>query len=181
MSCGPGGCQVWLHPSLEMLWGNFLFCSSRVLISIYCGLWRELPSHSWVLSVFTFLIDESEQEGQGLDPQPRDASALSANDGITPEGGVRLPCSSLSPERAWGCAGSWICTQVLSLPHLMYSLTLILRTVKSQIHVQNSLKDGQLGSSVVEHLPLAQVVISWSWDGVPHRTYVSASPCVSHE
>ena len=50
---------------------------------------------------------------------------------------------------------------------------------------------GHLGDSVVEHLPLAQVMILGSWDGVqhqaPHRElaspsiYVSASLCVSHE
>ena len=48
---------------------------------------------------------------------------------------------------------------------------------------------GCLGSSVVEHLPSAQVVIPGSWDGVPHRVphrepaspsaCVSASLCVS--
>ena len=48
---------------------------------------------------------------------------------------------------------------------------------------------GHLGGSVVEHLPLAQVVILGSWDGVPHQAhhrepaspsaYVSASLSVS--
>ena len=48
---------------------------------------------------------------------------------------------------------------------------------------------GHLGGSVVEHLPLAQVVILGSWDRVPHQalcrepaspsTYVSASLSVS--
>ena len=56
-------------------------------------------------------------------------------------------------------------------------------------------KDGQvmghLGGSVVEQLPLAQVMILGSWDRVPHRVpsglsaspsaCVSASLCVSHE
>ena len=47
------------------------------------------------------------------------------------------------------------------------------------------------GVSVVEHLPLAQIMIPESWDRVPHRApheepaspsaYVSASLCVSHE
>ena len=50
---------------------------------------------------------------------------------------------------------------------------------------------GNLGSSVVEHLPSAQVVTLGSQDQVPHRAsymepaslsaYVSASLCVSHE
>ena len=50
---------------------------------------------------------------------------------------------------------------------------------------------GDLRSSVVEHLPLAQVVILGSWDRVPrwapHRApaslsaYVFASLCVSYE
>ena len=44
---------------------------------------------------------------------------------------------------------------------------------------------GRLGGSVVEHLPLAQVMIPGSWDGIAHQaprreptspsTYVSAS------
>ena len=48
-----------------------------------------------------------------------------------------------------------------------------------------------LGISVVEHLPLIQVVILGSWDQVPHQgphwepaspsAYVSASLCVSQE
>ena len=48
---------------------------------------------------------------------------------------------------------------------------------------------GHLGDSVVEHLPLAQVMIPQSWDQVPHpahhgepaspSAYVSASLCVS--
>ena len=42
---------------------------------------------------------------------------------------------------------------------------------------------GCLGGSVVEHLPLAQVVIPGSWDGVlhwaPHREPASPSACVS--
>ena len=43
-----------------------------------------------------------------------------------------------------------------------------------------------LGGSVVECLPLAQVMIPRSWDQVPHQApspsaYVSASLCVSHE
>ena len=48
---------------------------------------------------------------------------------------------------------------------------------------------GHLGGSVVEHLPLAQVVILESWDRVPHlassekptfpSVYVSASLCAS--
>ena len=43
---------------------------------------------------------------------------------------------------------------------------------------------GHLGGSVVEDLPLAQVMIPGSWDRVPHRApcfslYVSASLCVS--
>ena len=46
-----------------------------------------------------------------------------------------------------------------------------------------------LGGSVVEHLPLAQVMIPGSWDRVPHQAprrepaspsaYVSASLCLS--
>ena len=49
-------------------------------------------------------------------------------------------------------------------------------------------KKGHLGGSVVEHLPLAQVVIRGSWDQVPHpaphgepaspSAYVSASLCM---
>ena len=39
--------------------------------------------------------------------------------------------------------------------------------------------EGRLGGSVVEHLPLAQVVIPGSWDGVchqaPHRDPASPS------
>ena len=48
---------------------------------------------------------------------------------------------------------------------------------------------GHLGGSVVEHLPLVQVVIPGSWDQVSHQApcgepaspsdYVSASLCVS--
>ena len=51
--------------------------------------------------------------------------------------------------------------------------------------------EGHLGGSVVELLPLAQVVIPGSWDPVPHwaphrepaspSAYVSASLSVSHE
>ena len=51
------------------------------------------------------------------------------------------------------------------------------------------LYQGHLGGSVVEHLPLAQVMILGSWDRVLHQAphgepaspsaYVSASPCVS--
>ena len=51
------------------------------------------------------------------------------------------------------------------------------------------MREGQLGSSVVEHLPLALVIIPGSWDQIlyqtPRRepaspsTYVSASLCVS--
>ena len=37
----------------------------------------------------------------------------------------------------------------------------------------NTLKLGHLGDSVVEHLPLAQVVMPGSWDRVPHWV-----PCV---
>ena len=50
---------------------------------------------------------------------------------------------------------------------------------------------GNRGGSVVEHLPLAQVVILESWEQVPHQAllgepaspsaHVSASLCVSHE
>ena len=50
---------------------------------------------------------------------------------------------------------------------------------------KNKLKLGRLGGSVVEHLPLAQVMILGSWDRVPHwaprgeptspSAYVSAS------
>ena len=52
---------------------------------------------------------------------------------------------------------------------------------------------GHLGGSVVEHLPLAQVMVPGFWDRVPHRdphrepaspsAYVSVSVCVcvSHE
>ena len=49
--------------------------------------------------------------------------------------------------------------------------------------------EGHLGGSVVEHLPLTQIMIPGSWDGVPHRAphrepaspsaYVSASLCMS--
>ena len=37
---------------------------------------------------------------------------------------------------------------------------------------------GHLGGSVVEHLPLAQVLIPRSWDGVPHQAphWKPASP-----
>ena len=52
-----------------------------------------------------------------------------------------------------------------------------------------SLVLGHLGGSVVEHLPLAQVMISGSWDGILHQAlckepaspyaYVSASLSVS--
>ena len=48
-----------------------------------------------------------------------------------------------------------------------------------------------MGGSVVEHMPLAQVMILGSWDQVPHQAprrdpaspsvYVSVSLCVSHE
>ena len=42
---------------------------------------------------------------------------------------------------------------------------------------------GHLGGSVVEHLPLAQVVVPGSWDRVPHRAPcmepASPSACVS--
>ena len=42
---------------------------------------------------------------------------------------------------------------------------------------------GHLGGSVVEHLPLAQVVILGSWDQVPHpascREPASPSACVA--
>ena len=50
---------------------------------------------------------------------------------------------------------------------------------------------GCLGSSVVKHLSLAQVMIPESWDQVPHHVpnrdpaspfaYISTSLCVSHE
>ena len=50
---------------------------------------------------------------------------------------------------------------------------------------------GHLSGSVVEHLPLAQVVIPGSWDRVPHQAshrepvspsaYVSVSLCASPE
>ena len=45
--------------------------------------------------------------------------------------------------------------------------------------------EGRLGGSVVEHLPLAQVMILGSWDGVLNQApcgepaYVCASVCVS--
>ena len=52
-------------------------------------------------------------------------------------------------------------------------------------------RKGYLGGSMVEHLPLAQVVIPGSWDRVPYQAprrkpaspsaYVSAPLCVSHE
>ena len=35
-------------------------------------------------------------------------------------------------------------------------------------HLKIFTKQGHLGGSVVEHLPLAQVQIMGSWDGVPH-------------
>ena len=54
-----------------------------------------------------------------------------------------------------------------------------------------TLLTGRLGGSVVESLPLAQVVILGSWDRVPHlapyrepaspSACVSASLCVFHE
>ena len=59
--------------------------------------------------------------------------------------------------------------------------------------INNIKKTGHLGGSVVEHLPLAQVLIPRSWDGVPHQAphwkpaspsayvSVSLSLCVSHE
>ena len=45
---------------------------------------------------------------------------------------------------------------------------------------------GHLGGSVVEHLPLAQVVIPGSWDRVPHRApccllYTSDAADETHE
>ena len=44
---------------------------------------------------------------------------------------------------------------------------------------------GHLGGSVVERLPLAQVIIPGSWDQVPHqapcRQPASPSASVSHE
>ena len=56
---------------------------------------------------------------------------------------------------------------------------------------QNPSGEGCLGGSVVEHLPLAQVVIPGSWDRVPYQAphrkpaspsaCVSSSVCVSHE
>ena len=54
-----------------------------------------------------------------------------------------------------------------------------------EFEVQDIYKAGHLGGSVVEHLPLAQVMILGSWDQVPHQdphrepasssAYVSAS------
>ena len=32
-----------------------------------------------------------------------------------------------------------------------------------------------MGSSVVKHLPLAQVVIPGTWDGVPHQSALEGS------
>ena len=52
---------------------------------------------------------------------------------------------------------------------------------------QKAERRGHLGGSVVEHLPLAQVVILGSWDQAPRKepvspsACVSASLCVSHE
>ena len=49
--------------------------------------------------------------------------------------------------------------------------------------LQNKIMEGHLGGSVVERLPLAQVVILGSWDRVPHRAprreRASSSACVS--
>ena len=42
------------------------------------------------------------------------------------------------------------------------------RTVRKYISVKIFYFGGRLGGSAVEHLPLAQVLISRSWDGVPH-------------
>ena len=39
-----------------------------------------------------------------------------------------------------------------------------------------SLKRVHLGASVIEHLPLAWVVIPGSWDGVPHQEPASPRP-----
>ena len=64
---------------------------------------------------------------------------------------------------------------------------------KYLIHLEFSLvleiNPGHLGGPVVEHLPLAQVMIPGSWDRIPHQApckepasasaYVSASLCVS--
>ena len=49
------------------------------------------------------------------------------------------------------------------------------------IHDDNKkTKEGPLGGSVVERLPLAQVVISGSWDGaLIHGEPASPSACVS--
>ena len=50
-------------------------------------------------------------------------------------------------------------------------------------YVLKELLWGHLGGSVVEHLPLAQVVIWGSWElgspGIPHRETASPSACVS--
>ena len=55
-------------------------------------------------------------------------------------------------------------------------------------HFRNEEDEGCLGGSVVEHLPLAQVVILGSWDRIPHRAphgelclSLPLSLCVSHE
>ena len=65
------------------------------------------------------------------------------------------------------------------------------QAITNQLAVTISTLWGRLGSSAVEHLPLAQVMIPESWDRVPHQApfkepaspsaYASASLCVSHE
>ena len=69
--------------------------------------------------------------------------------------------------------------------------TLVHTCAVSQIKSLKTIKTGRLGGSVVERLPLVQVMIPGSWDRGPHQdpcrepaspsAYVSASVCVSHE
>ena len=68
-------------------------------------------------------------------------------------------------------------------------MVVVLVVVAKLSLTENPCVMGHLGGSVVEHLPLAQVVIPGSWDRVPHQAphrepaypsaYISASLSVS--
>ena len=82
---------------------------------------------------------------------------LYRNNNLSESVKMLLFCLNITPYQ-WQCTGKCTCNIIQSL-----------NLQKIPRRWLNQLWQGHLGGSVVECLPLAQVVILGSWDWVPHR------------